>query len=690
MSDWVLLPEYLQRLWFVHSVAPDKSILNIGADVLIDGACPPEELRVAFAAAVGGHDAFRLCFRTGKAGPECRMVDPPQWQWRFVDLGDQSDALPEAVSWQVAERETPPLCPETGFVARATLYRLGSDRAMLAVTAHHLVADAWTIRVLVEDTLWHWRQLRGEAVAGGSQPASFFAALSRGTAGSGIAALAGETPTLLELPLDNPMPSGDRSRKGGEVAINVTRAVLDRLRHSCADTGHTPVAGLLAGFLILLADVCDLPTVDAGIVVTSRDPRSQGRSAGCFVQLAQVFVSVTPNVSPAELWTDVGHQILRIRRRVRRGVIRPEGQSSVMVSVIRDSVVSLVGPVDVRVRYERRRRTQAEAVLHVFILEGASGAEVVFNYDTDVLTASTAASWAARFQQVVGHISEHPHTPLGLANAGGLRRDATSNLSPSSCLLQHVGLAAWELDIALNRLASANVTSHGPQWEDDETGVVMALAGPPAGIQVEVVAPLRDGAPCVGALTREGEGPYHCCWRVPDATALTDRMERCHVEHSIVRRGGKSGLFPSESFTFLVVHGFGLVELLDGVRVEKARRMPPRQERLIRLCVQSDDLSNARRFLSLLGYRPCYPSLGPSRGEAWAAPDHDHEFHLFQAKKPQASCLAWVDLCPSTAPPAAILPNAGTVGTPEMATAWWSRVRNLCRLPSPSAASPEG
>ena len=132
----------------------------------------------------------------------------------------------------------------------------------------------------------------------------------------------------------------------------------------------------------------------------------------------------------------------------------------------------------------------------------------------------------------------------------------------------------------------------------------MALAGSPDAIQFEVVAPLRADAPCVGVLNRKGEGPYHCCWRVPSVDRAIDIMrERC-IKHTVIKRNGMSQLFPGDSIAFVVVDGIGLVEFLGGHPTRQKGNGLAAEESSVVVEIHSDNIKNAREFVRLIADNP--------------------------------------------------------------------------------------
>jgi len=675
MTDSLLLPEHLQRLWFVHSMAQDKALLNIGADVIIRGSFLPEELRTAFVAAVGRHDAFRLRFRLGKSGPECQLLDSSLVRWRVEDLGHCLEPVPDRVHSRIAEAERLPLRVEEGSLIRGTLYLLGEDSAVLAVTAHHLVADAWTIRVLVQDILHEWRKMRGEAVSALTPPGSVLEVLRQphSCAATGASACSSQPP--LQLSLDRTVRREERSGNGNEVVVRLGGSLCQRVRRLCAETGQTVFAGLAGALLIHLGGICSTPTVEAGILVTTRDVRRQRKTAGCFVQAASVAAEIASVTTPLRVIQDVGNRVRDLWGRAQHGTLPAGGRFPVMISMVRDSSVRLVGPAGVSVRYERRRRTQAECDLHVFLYRHTEDVEVVFNYDSDVLNADTVASWRDEYVRLIERICESPHMPVTAARSD-CRACGSDKESPIvACRLQHIGLAAWELDIGLRRLASAGIVIQGQPWENHAIGVAMALAGPPEGVQLEVVAPLCEDAPCVGTLTQEGEGPYHCCWLVSDLEAVLRALSQHYVRHTVIQRNGTSSLFPSETVTFVIVDGFGLVEFLHGVPVVRNSKRLRTDGSALRVCIESDDMLNARRFMALLGHHQVAEGTQEGQHELWLDPHAGHVFGFAPVKERRTSGIAWIAHAQQDTLLSATCFRMLAISEYKNTTTWWSRFR---------------
>ncbi|WP_433701326.1 amino acid adenylation domain-containing protein [Nocardiopsis sp. CA-288880] len=196
--------------WFdsTHPVAPDHFAMS----VLLDLARPlrPRALRTALAALADHHDMLRL--RRDGDGPrvaEPGAAAPP------LDVVDLTGHPPERAHDLASERIRAAhagLDLARGPVVAAVLLDSGATGSRLLLTAHHLVVDGVSWRVLLEDLATAYHQaLRGEPVDPGPRTTPFPVwadRLARHTAEGGFDAeldtWAAVAATRVELPRDRP------------------------------------------------------------------------------------------------------------------------------------------------------------------------------------------------------------------------------------------------------------------------------------------------------------------------------------------------------------------------------------------------------------------------------------------------------------------------------------------------------
>src|SRR5207302_2064799 len=142
-----------QRLWLVDRMAPGQSTYNMPIVVKMTGPLDVPQLQRTFTVIVQRHEVLRTVFAVHDEQivqiirPALDRVALP-----VVDLegvsADRREALAER--WSEAEAGRPfdlmagPLC-------RLQLLRLSHTQHWLLLTLHHIVADGWSMGVLVRE-----------------------------------------------------------------------------------------------------------------------------------------------------------------------------------------------------------------------------------------------------------------------------------------------------------------------------------------------------------------------------------------------------------------------------------------------------------------------------------------------------------------------------------------------------------
>ncbi|WLQ46495.1 amino acid adenylation domain-containing protein [Streptomyces poriferorum] len=206
--------------WLGHQVAPDGRAQVIASAVAVRGPLDTEALERALHAAVARHPGLRTTFPATGDGPVRRLRQDPQID--FV-RHDASGLDAETLRERLTEAAYRPFDLAEGPLLRAAVFTLGADDHRLVLAIHHIVADLWSVEVLLADLdLLYPAALRGDPplarpVGSGEprQPAAdeqerLWEYWSRELAGA---------PALLPLPTDGSLPGGplptDGSLPGG-------------------------------------------------------------------------------------------------------------------------------------------------------------------------------------------------------------------------------------------------------------------------------------------------------------------------------------------------------------------------------------------------------------------------------------------------------------------------------------------
>jgi amino acid adenylation domain-containing protein len=151
--DAVLPLSYAQqRLWFLDRLVPESPLYNMPGSLRITGDLSRVVLGRTLNEIVRRHESLRTVFRAGEAGPVQEIVPEIRLTIPLVDLS----ALPAPVRAALASRakRAEAACPfdlAGGPLIRATLLRLAQQEHVLLVTLHHIVADGWSLGVLVSE-----------------------------------------------------------------------------------------------------------------------------------------------------------------------------------------------------------------------------------------------------------------------------------------------------------------------------------------------------------------------------------------------------------------------------------------------------------------------------------------------------------------------------------------------------------
>jgi amino acid adenylation domain-containing protein len=253
-----------QRLWFLDRLQPGSALYNLPLACRLRGALDAGALAATLGEIARRHEALRTRFAEGADGP-VQVIDPPSpFVLPEVDLRGLAEPARRREAARLAAAEAArPFDLANGPLLRGVLLRLEADERVLALTLHHIVADAWSMEVMLREI----ETIYGAAVQGLPSPlpeppvqyADFAVWQRRWLRGRELEAqlaywrqrLAGHPP-LMELPTDRPRPAA-RTDAGASEPFLLGAEAAGRLRDLSRLCGMPLFMTGLAGFLALLA-----------------------------------------------------------------------------------------------------------------------------------------------------------------------------------------------------------------------------------------------------------------------------------------------------------------------------------------------------------------------------------------------------------------------------------------------------
>jgi amino acid adenylation domain-containing protein len=283
-----------ERLWIADQLGPGQPVYNIPLILRLRGPLAVPALGDVFVEVVRRHEALRTIFVV-VAGEPCQVVSPASA--RPLPLADLA-GLPEDLRQEEAERlgreeAFRPFDLSQGPLVRWALVRLGAEEHRLLLTLHHIVADGWSVGVLLEEIA----ALYGAFAAGRPSPLPElpfqlpdFALWQREWLAGGVLdaqlvwwrkRLGGDLP-VLELPTDRPRPAAP-SFRGATERLELPTDLADRLRDLSRRRGATLYMTLLAAFDVLLGRHAGQDGLLLGSPVANRNRAALEGLIGFFV-----------------------------------------------------------------------------------------------------------------------------------------------------------------------------------------------------------------------------------------------------------------------------------------------------------------------------------------------------------------------------------------------------------------------
>ena len=311
-TDDLPLSHAQQRLWFLWQLEPYSPAYNIASNLRLRGALDQARLQQAFDALVARHQALRTRF-PANAGQARQHIDAPAPLTLCVeDLShlpaSERSGRAEALAREEAER---PFDLAEGPLLRVGLLRLADDDHVLLLTLHHIIADGWSLNVLINEfaalyrgdadlpelsvqykdyTLWQRSLLRaGE----GERQLVYWRQQLAGHCG------------VLELPLDHPRRL-QPSLAGGSLALPLSPSLTEALRAMARTEQISLFSVLLCAFNVLLWRYSGQRDLLVGVPIANRQRQETQGLIGLFVNTQVLRTQLDPRQPLRQLLAQVG------------------------------------------------------------------------------------------------------------------------------------------------------------------------------------------------------------------------------------------------------------------------------------------------------------------------------------------------------------------------------------------------
>lgn len=307
-----------ERMWFLHQLDPMGSAYNVAGALHLSGAIRLDWLESSLAKVWARHDILRSVYHTSKDGP--RMTIQPARPIELPVVGLRNLVSKEEASEIGSRLAKTPFDLGHGPLWRVEVYVLQSEEqeegdavvteCMLAVCFHHIVADGWSLNVVLREVIECYRaQAEGRESELPDMNIQYadYAHWHRRSLNDGLLEkqlgywrkqLAG-LPELTEIPTDYPRPP--LHQQGGalcqhEFSAGLTSEIVEYARRKRV----TPFMVLLACFQVLLRNYTRTTDIVVGTPIANRRWHAAEHLVGTLVNTLVLRTDLGDNPTFAE------------------------------------------------------------------------------------------------------------------------------------------------------------------------------------------------------------------------------------------------------------------------------------------------------------------------------------------------------------------------------------------------------
>ncbi len=421
-----------QRLWILDKLEPHSAAYNLPSALLLEGPLDVAALRSSFGKIVRRHEVLRTTFAVVDGEPVQLVGSPATAVLSLIDISDEEEVLRRA-----REEAQKPFDLAHGPLLRATLLRLSDERHLLLVTLHHIVADGWSVTLLVQElsalyaayrgggqsslpeltvsyadyAVWQREWLTGERL---EQQLSYWREQLRG-----------ELP-VLKLPLAQARTSEVRHR-GASETVRIDADLTTGLRELGRREGATLFMTLLAAWKVLLWRLSGERDVVVGTPVAGRGSRELEGLIGFFVNTLVLRTEVGGEPSFVEVLQRVrtvcleayAHQEVPFERVVEELAPQRELSHGPLFQVLfaLQNMPSQDLTLDqLNITVMEIAEPAARFDLALEITEATGELECRLTYDTDLFAADVIARMGQHFVNLLRAVAADPQQSVSTIN----------------------------------------------------------------------------------------------------------------------------------------------------------------------------------------------------------------------------------------------------------------------------------
>jgi amino acid adenylation domain-containing protein len=423
-----------ERLWVLDQMEPNNPLYNIPRSLRLKGALQVASLERALNEIVRRHESQRTTFAVQDEHPVQVFAPTLIIPLAVQDLAGIPESGREEEARRLAVEESlRPFDLAIGPLLRASLLRLDSDDHVLLLTMHHIISDAWSAGIFVQEMA----VLYEAYCAHNPSPLSELAVQYADYACQEREWLQGEVlekqltfwrerlksiPPVLDLPLDRPRPQ-KRTFHGACETVRIPLETLRALKELSRQEGATLFMALMAGFQALLSRYSGQEQIVVGTDVANRTMPETEKMIGFFINLLAVRNDLSGNPTFRELLGRVreglleayAHQEVPFPKIVQE--IQPERSAThnpivQALFVMQNIPLATREMAGVQMEFFEASVTTSKFDMAVFVTERPDELIAYWIYSTELFEQSTIQRMARHFGNLLQSAVSQPQTRL--------------------------------------------------------------------------------------------------------------------------------------------------------------------------------------------------------------------------------------------------------------------------------------
>ncbi|AFQ15020.1 non-ribosomal peptide synthase/polyketide synthase [Bacillus thuringiensis] len=419
-----------QRLWFMDRFNPNSSLYNIPTVWHLKGNWIPEALEKGFNRLIERHESLRTVFKEVGEQPVQQIVE---FLPRALPVRDYSqlplEVKEKEVDSLIAREAQEPFNLMNGPLVRNQLVQLEKDEWLLLCTMHHIISDAWSIGIFMNELLAFYEEETGGNPAKLSslsiQYADFAKWQKEWLQGDVLnrqltywqEELSGELP-ILQLPVDRPRPV-KQTYSGATHHVIFPYKLLSQLKDISRQEGSTLFMTLMAAYQSFLARYTGQKDILVGSPIANRNHKGVEGLIGFFVNtlvyrsdlsgiptFREILNQTKKKALKAYEYQDIPFEkVVEAVQPERSTSHSPIFQTMFTLQNIKQERLDLP---DRSIEMVESNMSIAKFDLSLTAYEVEEGLFVSFEYNTDLFDSSTIARMAGHFENWLNEITYHP------------------------------------------------------------------------------------------------------------------------------------------------------------------------------------------------------------------------------------------------------------------------------------------